>query len=54
MKLLGQENGIASEWMGQPEQLNAVVLRHYIDKFEFGGLRVDTAFRCVGRPLIDE
>ena len=42
-----------SEWMGQPEQLNAVVLRKYIDKFEFGGLRVDMAFRCVGFPLID-
>ena len=42
-----------SEWMGQPEQLNAVVLRKYIDKFEFGGLRVDMAFRCVDFTLID-
>jgi len=42
-----------SEWMGQPEQLNAVVLRKYMDKFEFGGLRVDMAFRWVGLPLID-
>jgi len=42
-----------SEWMGQPEQLNAVVLRKYMDKFEFGGLRVDMAFRCVGPVLID-
>ena len=42
-----------SEWMGQPEQLNALVLRKYIDKFEFWGLRVDMAFRCVGFRLID-
>ena len=45
-----------SEWMGQPEQFNAVVLRKYMDKFEFGGLRVDMAFRCVEFyffPLID-
>jgi hypothetical protein len=42
-----------SEWMGQPERLNAVVLRKYIDRFEFGGLRVDMAFRCVGLWLID-
>lgn len=42
-----------SEWMGQPEQLNGVVLRKYMDKFEFGGLRVDMAFRCVDLPLID-
>jgi len=42
-----------SEWMGQPEQLSAVVLRKYMDKFVFGGLRVDMAFRCVGPILID-
>ena len=43
-----------SEWMGQPEQFNAMVLRKYMDKFEFGGLRVDMAFRCVEFfPLID-
>jgi len=42
-----------SEWMGQPEQFNAVVLRKYMDKFEFGGLRVDMAFRCVVFPFID-
>lgn len=42
-----------SEWMGQPEQLNAVVLRKYIDMFDFGSLRVDMAFRCVALPLID-
>lgn len=42
-----------SEWMGQPEQLNALVLRKYMDKFEFGGLRVDMAFRCVDLLLVD-
>jgi PH/SEC7 domain-containing protein len=37
-----------AEWLGGHGALNGVALRYYIDRFDFQGLRLDQAFRCVG------
>lgn len=34
-----------AEWLGGQSVINKVALRHYIDHFEFSGLRLDLAFR---------
>ncbi|TFY77133.1 hypothetical protein EWM64_g6879, partial [Hericium alpestre] len=34
-----------AEWLGGVGRVNKVALRHYLDKFDFSGLRLDMAFR---------
>ncbi|GAA5854331.1 hypothetical protein JCM8547_001783 [Rhodosporidiobolus lusitaniae] len=34
-----------AEWLGSAGRLNVAALKHYIDNFEFAGLRLDVAFR---------
>ncbi|KAI0305683.1 hypothetical protein B0F90DRAFT_1815266 [Multifurca ochricompacta] len=34
-----------AEWLGGVGQVNKIALRHYIDNFDFSGLRLDLAFR---------
>ncbi|GAA5926050.1 uncharacterized protein JCM15063_005194 [Sporobolomyces koalae] len=34
-----------AEWLGSSHDLNKKSLKHYMDKFDFGGLRLDLAFR---------
>jgi PH and SEC7 domain-containing protein len=34
-----------AEWLGGHGAVNAVALRHYVDRFDFQGLRLDYAFR---------
>ncbi|KAI0035843.1 hypothetical protein K488DRAFT_82603 [Vararia minispora EC-137] len=34
-----------AEWLGGVRPLNKAALRHYMDRFDFGGLRLDMAFR---------
>jgi PH/SEC7 domain-containing protein len=34
-----------AEWLGGHGALNAVALRHWMDRFDFSELRVDQAFR---------
>ncbi|GEM09884.1 SEC7-like domain containing protein [Rhodotorula toruloides] len=34
-----------AEWLGTAGRLHSAVLRHYIDRFDFSGLRLDLAFR---------
>ncbi|GAA5887194.1 hypothetical protein JCM5296_004558 [Sporobolomyces johnsonii] len=34
-----------AEWLGSSNPLNAATLRRYIDMFDFGGIRLDMAFR---------
>lgn len=34
-----------AEWLGTSGRVRSAVLRHYIDHFDFSGLRLDLAFR---------
>ena len=36
-----------AEWLGGQSIINKTALRHYMDHFEFSGMRLDFAFRLV-------
>lgn len=39
----------AAEWLGSSTRISGAALRHYLQKFDFAGLRLDGAFRWVYR-----
>lgn len=41
------ESRKAAEWLGAASRISTATLRHYMSKFDFAGLRLDAAFRCV-------
>lgn len=41
------ESRKAAEWLGAASRISTATLRHYLSKFDFAGLRLDAAFRCV-------